>query len=96
MNAQLLLEFVFFTLYAVIKEHFSNLIKISTERTETVVITVTQRLMVGLTGLEPVTPALSRRCSNQLSYRPAVKFRLVEVTGIEPMTFCLQSRRSTN
>jgi hypothetical protein len=26
--------------------------------------------MVGLTGLEPVTPALSRRCSNQLSYRP--------------------------
>ena len=27
--------------------------------------------MVGLTGLEPVTPALSRRCSNQLSYRPA-------------------------
>ena len=28
------------------------------------------RKMVGLTGLEPVTPALSRRCSNQLSYRP--------------------------
>ena len=27
-------------------------------------------VMVGLTGLEPVTPALSRRCSNQLSYRP--------------------------
>ena len=27
--------------------------------------------MVGLTGLEPVTPALSRQCSNQLSYRPA-------------------------
>jgi hypothetical protein len=26
--------------------------------------------MVGLTGLEPVTPALSRQCSNQLSYRP--------------------------
>ena len=25
---------------------------------------------MGLTGLEPVTPALSRRCSNQLSYRP--------------------------
>ncbi len=35
--------------------------------------TVTQRLMVGLTGLEPVTPALSRRCSNQLSYRPAIQ-----------------------
>ena len=30
------------------------------------------REIVGLTGLEPVTPALSRRCSNQLSYRPFV------------------------
>lgn len=28
--------------------------------------------MVGLNGLEPLTPALSRRCSNQLSYRPGV------------------------
>ena len=26
--------------------------------------------MVGLVGLEPTTPALSRQCSNQLSYRP--------------------------
>ena len=26
--------------------------------------------LVGLVGLEPTTPALSRRCSNQLSYRP--------------------------
>ena len=78
--------------------------------------------MVGLIGLEPMTPALSRRCSNQLSYRPRgvplarnveffmldVEFKiqhssfkiapkaLVEVTGFEPMTFCLQSRRSTN
>ena len=26
--------------------------------------------MVGLTGLEPVTPRLSSVCSNQLSYRP--------------------------
>ena len=26
--------------------------------------------MVGLVGIEPTTPALSRRCSNQLSYRP--------------------------
>ena len=30
--------------------------------------------MVGLIGLEPMTPALSRRCSNQLSYRPCGKF----------------------
>ena len=29
-----------------------------------------RRKMVGLIGLEPMTPALSRRCSNQLSYRP--------------------------
>ena len=25
---------------------------------------------MGLVGFEPTTPALSRRCSNQLSYRP--------------------------
>ena len=28
------------------------------------------RKVVGLDGFEPSTPALSRRCSNQLSYRP--------------------------
>ena len=27
-------------------------------------------LLVGLVGLEPTTPALSTRCSNQLSYSP--------------------------
>ena len=27
-------------------------------------------ILVGLDGFEPSTPALSRRCSNQLSYRP--------------------------
>lgn len=32
------------------------------------------RKMVGLIGLEPMTPALSRRCSNQLSYRPGGLF----------------------
>ena len=73
--------------------------------------------MVGLIGLEPMTPALSRRCSNQLSYRPVALRRgrvrlflafwakegvrdaraeVVEVNGFEPLTFCLQSRRSTN
>jgi hypothetical protein len=31
------------------------------------------RKMVGLIGLEPMTPALSRRCSNQLSYRPLLR-----------------------
>jgi hypothetical protein len=32
---------------------------------------LTGRGLVGLDGFEPSTPALSRRCSNQLSYRPA-------------------------
>ena len=31
---------------------------------------IPQSSLVGLVGLEPTTPALSRRCSNQLSYRP--------------------------
>ena len=29
-------------------------------------------LLVGLVGLEPTTPALSTRCSNQLSYSPSI------------------------
>ncbi len=31
--------------------------------------------LVGLEGLEPSTPALSRRCSNHLSYRPDLDLR---------------------
>jgi hypothetical protein len=38
-------------------------------RTEALVLA--RRRLVGLDGFEPSTPALSRRCSNQLSYRPA-------------------------
>jgi hypothetical protein len=34
----------------------------------------TQRNQVGLSGFEPLTPALSAQCSNQLSYRPAEHF----------------------
>ena len=34
---------------------------------------VRSSLPVGLTGLEPVTPALSAQCSNQLSYRPLLQ-----------------------
>ena len=35
-------------------------------------------VLVGLVGLEPTTPALSTRCSNQLSYSPnAVLLRLL-------------------
>ncbi len=31
--------------------------------------------VVGLVGFEPTTPALSRRCSNRLSYRPRLSSR---------------------
>ena len=56
---------------------------------------------VGLTGLEPVTLRLSSACSNQLSYRPWVdsaggRAAMVEARGFEPLTYSLQSYRSTN
>ena len=44
-------------------------------------------LLVGLVGIEPTTPALSRRCSNRLSYRPpSVRFsqRLIGVSFWPP------------
>lgn len=63
-------------------------------------------LVVGLTGLEPVTLRLSSACSNQLSYRPDKPlFRgfygrcgsyLVELRRFELLTYSLQSYRSTN
>ena len=34
------------------------------------ILSIQAGCLVGLVGLEPTTPALSRRCSNQLSYRP--------------------------
>ena len=49
--------------------------------------------VVGVTGVEPVTLRLSSACSNQLSYTPV---KLVELRRFELLTFCLQSRRSTN
>ena len=48
--------------------------------------------LVGSNGLGPSTSRLSGVCSNQLSYEPI----LVEVIGFEPMTSCLQGRRSTS
>src|SRR6267378_1189852 len=33
-------------------------------------LSYTPGTLVGLVGFEPTTPALSRRCSNRLSYRP--------------------------
>ena len=49
-------------------------------------------VLVGLSRLELPTSRLSGACSNQLSYNPI----LVEVSGFEPLTPCLQSRCSTN
>src|SRR5438477_3192602 len=37
--------------------------------------------VVGLVGLEPTTPALSRRCSNQLSYRPVLCSTTADKSG---------------
>ena len=34
-------------------------------------LSYTPLCVVGLVGFEPTTPALSRRCSNRLSYRPS-------------------------
>ena len=49
-----------------------------------------QLKVVGQNGLEPSTSRLSVVCSSQLSYWPI----LVEISGIEPLTSCLQGRRS--
>ena len=49
-------------------------------------------LVVGPSGLEPPTLRLSVVRSSQLSYGPL--FSLVEISGIEPLTSCLQGRRS--
>ena len=48
--------------------------------------------LVGWSGLEPPTSRLSGECSNLLSYQPL----LVENIGLEPMTSCLQSTRSSS
>ena len=53
------------------------------------------REVVGQNGLEPSTSRLSVVCSSQLSYWPIfAHFFLVEISGIEPLTSCLQGRRS--
>ena len=46
----------------------------------------TKKLLVGLVGFEPTTPALSRRCSNQLSYRPSIS------GANEALFLCLNNR----
>ena len=64
------------------------------------------KIMVGLSGLEPPTSRLSGGRSNRLSYKPISIFGsflkpfyvhlsvMVEISGIEPLTPCLQSRCS--
>jgi hypothetical protein len=47
--------------------------------------------MVGSSGLEPPTSRLSGVRSNRLSYEPIY---MVEMSGIEPLTPCLQGRCS--
>ena len=51
--------------------------------------------VVGQNGLEPSTSRLSVVCSSQLSYWPiSASLLVVEISGIEPLTSCLQGRRS--
>ena len=49
--------------------------------------------MVGLVGLEPTTPALSRRCSNQLSYRPALARPTQQPIGVDAYPTEIFSRK---
>ena len=61
-------------------------------------------VLVGQSGLEPPTSRLSVVCSSQLSYWPISSgvpglslpptLHLVEISGFEPLTSCLQGRRS--
>jgi hypothetical protein len=53
---------------------------------------IPQSILVGLVGLEPTTPALSRRCSNQLSYRP--HHHLTHHTKTKALHNCLMTMRS--
>ena len=65
---------------------FSNLIRfmLSLEHT------FSSKNLVGLDGLEPSTPALSRRCSNQLSYRPFIVKSLMLLLLTTDKCECLQ------
>ena len=60
--------------------------------------------MVGVPGLEPGTPSLSEKCSNQLSYTPIeievyrenFSKKMERVMGLEPTTVCLEGRDSSH
>ncbi len=44
--------------------------------------------MAERTGLEPATPCVTGRYSNQLNYRSGI-FYMVGGTGVEPVTYAL-------
>ena len=47
------------------------------------------------TGLEPATPCVTGRYSNQLNYRSELEWiKLAEWTGLEPATPCVTGRYS--
>lgn len=54
--------------------------------------TVLSDQLVGLDGFEPSTPALSRRCSNRLSYRP-LSLSSIQPTSVSALTQCAAGSR---
>ena len=62
---------------------------------------LSKSVRAGRTGFEPATSGVTDRHSNRLSYRPHVLHPpsggfSERATGLEPATFCMASRRSTN
>ena len=78
---------------ASLSSRLSNLVRIGRDNAHTALSSQIPQpdRMVGRGGLEPPTSRLSGVRSNHLSYRPT---SLVEPSGIEPLTLCLQSRCS--
>ena len=82
-------------LYAVVNLHLPTTVGVFFQTHSNTVVCSYSRMsydLVGLNGLGPSTSRLSGGCSNQLSYKPV----LVEISGVEPLTPCLQGRCSTN
>src|SRR5262245_41011791 len=54
-----------------------------------------RKIVVGLVGFEPTTPALSRRCSNRLSYRPAPTARAIRNARVDKVETHLKPSKRT-